>query len=448
MSTVLAALGVLSSAPQKKMMEKAARAALRRLKSTAAAPQAASPVTTGGYGVNGPHQPSVLDSPMTKFDPMDNTAPATRGGVNSAHWDNGWDATELRRNSNSHCMNSWTPGNAISGVPFMVKGDGVYLTDMDGKEYVDLTSQAVCANLGYTVPESVQNAVAKQMETLPFVYGGLANCEPRPRLAKLLSELLPGDINGFMFPCGGGEANEAAIRLARRYTGRQKIITHYRSYHGGTTGSLAATGDFRRWWGEAGAAGFIKAFGPSPWHFSQGESEEAAADRALAMLQEQILLEGPQSIAAIMMESIVGAGGAHKHPAHYVQGVRSLCDEHGIVLILDEVMVGFGRTGSMWGFQHYDGVVPDIVTSAKGLTAAYLPLAMVGVRQHIKEVSVHWNNAGNRSGSQPSQREPLRMCSLAVLSSRWVGLSAVGGLVAGWWVEWVGRSVGKPCNSL
>ena len=104
------------------------------------------------------------------------------------------------------------------------------------------------------------------------------------------------------------------------------------------------------------------------------------------MLQEQILLEGPQTIAAIMMESIVGAGGAHKHPAHYVQGVRSLCDEHGIVFIADEVMVGFGRTGTMWGFQHYEGVLPDIVTSAKGLTAAYLPLAMVGVRQHIKEV--------------------------------------------------------------
>ena len=157
-------------------------------------------------------------------------------------------------------------------------------------------------------------------------------------------------------------------------------------------------------------------------------------------------LEGPQSIAAIMMESIVGAGGAHKHPAH-TAGRAIALHEHGIVLILDEVMVGFGRTGSMWGFQHYDGVVPDIVTSAR-VSAAYLPLAMVGVRQHIKEVSVHWNNAGNRSGSQPSQREPLRMCSLAVLSSRWVGLSAVGGLVAGWWVEWVGRSVGKPCNSL
>jgi taurine--2-oxoglutarate transaminase len=365
---------------------RAASGASRRLKSTAAASAPALATNVAGYGVNGPHQPSILDSPMTKFDPIDNAAPASKGGVNPAHWEEGsWGAKDLRAYSNTHCMNSWTPGNAIAGVPFMVKGEGVTLTDMEGKEYIDLTSQAVCANLGYTVPENVQKAVAKQLEELPFVYGGLANCEPRPRLASLLSEIMPGDLNGFMFPCGGGEANEAAIRLARRYTGRQKIITHYRSYHGGTTGSLAATGDFRRWWGEAGAAGFVKAFGPSPWHFSQGQTEEEAADRALAMLQEQILLEGPQTIAAIMMESIVGAGGAHKHPAHYVQGVRSLCDEHGIVFIADEVMVGFGRTGTMWGFQHYDGVLPDIVTSAKGLTAAYLPLAMVGVRQHIKE---------------------------------------------------------------
>ena len=202
------------------------RQASRRFKSTAAAPVTATAMASAtGYGVNQPHKPSFLDSPMEKFVPSDNSAPGSREEVNPAHWDASWNANDLRSNSNSHCMNSWTPGNAISGVPFMVKGEGVYLTDMDGKEYVDLTSQAVCANLGYTVPETVQAAVAKQLEELPFVYGGLANCEPRPRLATLLSEITPGDINGFLFPCGGGEANEAAIRLARRYTGRQKIIT-------------------------------------------------------------------------------------------------------------------------------------------------------------------------------------------------------------------------------
>ena len=169
--------------------------------------------------------------------------------------------------------------------------------------------------------------MVKQMDELFFIYSGLATCEPRARLSELLSEICPGDINGFLFPSGGGEANEAAIRMARRFTGKHKIISHYRSYHGGTTGSLAATGDARRWWGEAGAAGFVKVFGPSPLHFSFGRTPEEEADHALAVLEETILLEGGHTIAAIMIESIVGAGGAFKHPAHYMQGVRALCDK-------------------------------------------------------------------------------------------------------------------------
>lgn len=261
----------------------------------------------------------------------------------------------------------------------------MYLYDRNGKEYLDWTSQAVCTNLGYTVPPAVVKAITEQLVKLPMVYGGLGMTEIRCRMAQLMAELLPGDIDGFIFPSGGGEANEAAVRIARRYTGKHKIITQYRSYHGGSAATLAATGDFRRWFAEAGATGFVKMFNPTPFKFQWGSDEKAATATALAALEEQILLEGPNEIAAIMIESIVGAGGVLLAPAGYMQGIRALCDKYSLLMIADEVMVGFGRTGKFWGFQHYDGVVPDIVTSAKGLSAAYLPLSVVGMRRPIKE---------------------------------------------------------------
>merc|ERR1712072_1193553 len=224
-----------------------------------------------------------------------------------------------------------------------------------------------------------------QMQSLPYIYGGLGMCPVRSRLSKLMAELCPGDISGFLFPSGGSEANECAIRMARRYTGRQKILTQYRSYHGGSASALGATGDFRRWFTESGVTGFVKIFNPQPLGFSWGKTDEDAAELCLKALEEQILLEGPASIAAIMLESVVGAGGVLVPPAGYMQGVRALCDKYDILLILDEVMAGFGRTGEFWAFEHFDGVLPDIVTSAKGLTGAYLPMSLVGVREHIKQ---------------------------------------------------------------
>merc|ERR1719428_2702620 len=223
-----------------------------------------------------------------------------------------------------------------------------------------------------------------QLDKVPMVYGGIGATEVRLRLSKLLSEVIPGDITGFLFPCGGGEANEAAIRIARRYTGRQKIMTQYRSYHGGSTATLGATGDFRRWFAETGATGFVKIFNPQPLGFTWGDSDESAMKLCLQALEEQILLEGPASIAAVMLESVVGAGGVLVPPVGYMQGVRALCDKYDVLLILDEVMSGFGRTGELWAFQHFNNVTPDIVTSAKGLTGAFLPMSMVGVREHIK----------------------------------------------------------------
>lgn len=173
--------------------------------------------------------------------------------------------------------------------------------------------------------------------------------------------------------------------MARRYTGRHKIMSQYRSYHGGTANSLGATGDFRRGFTEMGVTGFVKIFNPQPQGFSWGETDEEAGRLALQCLEEQILVEGPETIAAIMLETIVGAGGVLVPPDGYMQGVRALCDKYGIVFILDEVMAGFGRTGELFAFQNFPGVVPDIVTSAKGLTGAFLPMSMVGCREHIRQ---------------------------------------------------------------
>jgi len=312
-----------------------------------------------------------------------------KASVNAKHWEKSWGKDQLVAESSEHVMATWGPGANIRGNPVLVKGEGIYLYDVDGNKYIDWTSQAVCSNLGHTMPDTVKNAMMHQASTLPFVYNGFCLTEPRIRLSSLLSELLPGDLTGFLFPTSGSEANEAAIRLARRFTGKTKIINQYRCYHGGTSSSLQATGDFRRNFNEgtggSGAVGFVKtmnATGSPLFDFGATEAERSA--KALAFLEEQIICEGPKTIAAVMMEPIVGGGGTYMNPAGYMEGVRALCDKYGILMICDEVLVGFGRTGKLWSFQHY-GIHPDIVTSAKGLSSAWASISMVCVRQEIKD---------------------------------------------------------------
>jgi len=324
----------------------------------------------------------VPDTRVRPPNPIDDNS---TGLVSPRHWDDEWSMQQLQEAADQHVVATWGPSNTVSKTRMMERGEGVFVFDKDGNKYLDWTSQAVCANLGHTVPSAVKDAVSQQLDKLPMVYGGTGLSEIRVRLANLLSELCPGDINGFVFPSGGGEANEAAIRIARRFTGKHKILNQYRSYHGGSTATLAATGDFRRWYAESGASGFVKMFNPQPFGFKWGNSDREKTAVLLDMLDEQIRMEGPNTIAAIMLEPIVGAGGALVSPAGYMQGVRALCDKYDILLIMDEVMMGFGRTGQFWGFQHYKGVIPDIITSAKGLTSSYLPLAMVGMRQKIKD---------------------------------------------------------------
>lgn len=340
--------------------------------------------TDGALGypnVNARYRPE--DHTVEQWLPLPEPKPAR--GAGAEHWEESWSQEALQEAVEDNVMLSWSPSAPAQDLPHIVKTEGCYLIDSNGKRFLDWTSQAVCVNLGHDVPQAVLDATMKQMQECAYLYGGMGIVPVRARLSKLMADLMPGDITGFLFPCGGAEANEAAIRMARRYTGRQKILTQYRSYHGGTAQSLGATGDFRRQFTESGVTGFVKIFNPQPLGFSWGQSDEDASRVALQALEEQILMEGSNSIAAVMLESIVGAGGVLVPPTGYMEGVRALCDKYNILLILDEVMAGFGRTGQLWAFEHFDNVIPDIVTSAKGLTGAYMPMSMVGCRQHIKD---------------------------------------------------------------
>lgn len=312
--------------------------------------------------------------------------PLKKTQVSSRHWDEKWSREDLLEAAENNVVSTWGPSSGVSKIPIIDYGEGVYLYDLDGNKYLDWSSQAICANLGHTVPEAIKGAINTQIDKIPMLYGGIGLSEVRLRLCNLLSEICPGDLNGFVFPSGGGEANEAAIRIARRYTGKHKVLTQYRSYHGGSTVGLAATGDFRRWFAEAGATGFVKMYNSQPFGFNWPCKNDAEkTELLLQMLDEQIRMEGPNTIAAILLESIVGAGGVLVPPEGYIEGVRALCDKYDILLICDEVMVGFGRTGTFWGFEHFEGVVPDIFTSAKGLSSSVIPLAVVGMRQPIKD---------------------------------------------------------------
>lgn len=320
--------------------------------------------------------------------PRERTLPSEDNQIGTPsrrHWDSSWSSADVHKAAVDHVMLTWSGSGPIANAPIIERGEGVYLYDTAGKQYLDWTSEAVCVNLGHTVPEEVKRAMNEQLDKAPFVYGGMGVVPVRAKIASLMAELAPGDLNGFLFPSSGGEANDCAIRLARLYTGKTKVLNQYRSYHGGSIGPLAATGDFRRHFAADSATGFVKMFNPEPHFFRWGDRDEIARDMALGALEEQIVAEGPSTIAAIMLESIPGSAGVLIPAVGYMEGVRALCNKYDILMIADEVMTGFGRTGELFAFQHYDGVIPDIFTSAKGLTGSWQPLSVVGVRQKIKD---------------------------------------------------------------
>ena len=333
--------------------------------------------------VNGSYKPQHIDTNKTniKYTQID-----SKRRCSSKHWDiQNWSVSDIEKAQKKHIVGTWGVTNVNAG-PLFVKSEGVYMYDKDNKQYMDWTSQAVCANLGHSAPSAIINAVQKQMKTLPILYSELGMCEIRSRLSCLISELLPGDFEGVLFPSSGAEANEVAIRIARRYTGRHKIFTHYRAYHGSTNCTLNATGDWRRNFAEP-EAGFVKMMHPFPntfsWKFSNAITEEESVRLMLSTVEEQIIHEGPDTIAGFLVESVTGSGGTLIAPSSYMQGLRRLCDKYGILMIADEVMVGFCRTGKMWGFQHFD-ILPDIVTAAKGISGSFLPISTVVMRQPLK----------------------------------------------------------------
>eukprot|EP00468_Gymnochlora_sp_CCMP2014_P003821 CAMPEP_0167759014 /NCGR_PEP_ID=MMETSP0110_2-20121227/10790_1 /TAXON_ID=629695 /ORGANISM="Gymnochlora sp., Strain CCMP2014" /LENGTH=506 /DNA_ID=CAMNT_0007645357 /DNA_START=52 /DNA_END=1572 /DNA_ORIENTATION=+ len=329
-------------------------------------------------GMDKVFRPDIV--PFPEFNPIDNTS----GVPSKLHNKKVWSKEDIDISLKDNCVYAWGPSDELrEACPTVKKGEGVWLYDVEDRKYLDWSAGAVCANLGNSMPLEIKEAITEQMETAPFVYGDLAVTEVRAKLCSLLADISPGDLNGFIFANGGAEANECAIRMARRYTGRYKILSRYRSYHGGTTSTLAMTGDPRTWATDTQTTGFSKIMDPFPFLYSWGDNAEEASKQALNALHEQILMEGPSSIAAIFMESITGSNGwLLPHPT-YMQGVRALCDEYGILMICDEVMTGFGRTGKLFGFQNFEGVVPDMFTFAKGVTGAFMPLSGVGMRDSV-----------------------------------------------------------------
>jgi taurine--2-oxoglutarate transaminase len=270
---------------------------------------------------------------------------------------------------------SWSAQAKVNPI-VIDRAEGIYFWDPDGKRYIDFNSQLMSVNIGHG-DRRVADAIAEQAHSLAFAAPQFAT-EVRGRLGQLLAELTPGDLNTFFFTLGGAEANENALRMARIVTGRQKVIARHRSYHGATAGAISVTGDPRRWASEPGIPGVIRVLDPWRW----GREEPEPLDEHLAYLEEIIQYEGPHTIAAFIVETVTGTNGILIPPDGYLQGVRELCTRHGILMIADEIMAGFGRTGRWFAVDHWD-VVPDLLTMAKGLTSSYLPLGAVAMSRDI-----------------------------------------------------------------
>ena len=276
-----------------------------------------------------------------------------------------------------HSLYEWSAQSKVDPIP-VARAKGIHFWTPEGKRFIDFNSQLMSVNIGHG-DERVVRAIQEQVATLAYANPFMAT-EPRARLGAKLAEIAPGDIDVFFFTNAGAEANENAVKLARQFTGRHKILARYRSYHGATAGAISLTGDPRRWAAEPGMAGVVHVL--DPYHGIQRGWDDVAT--ALANLEETIQLEGPQTIAAFILETVTGTNGVLVPPDGYLQGVRELCTKYGILMICDEVMAGFGRTGEWFAVDHWK-VVPDLLTMAKGLTSSYVPLGAVGMRRHIAE---------------------------------------------------------------
>ena len=280
-----------------------------------------------------------------------------------------------------HSLYSWSARGKVQPMP-IERAEGIYLYGPDGQRWIDFNSQLMSVNIGHSHPRVVQ-AMKDAADGLIYAFPGSAT-EPRAALSKKLAGLLPDGMNTVFYTLGGAEANENAIKLARLYTGRHKILSRYRSYHGATNACMQLTGDPRRWANEPGTPGFVKVMDPWPLTFSYGEDDAEIVKNNLTYLEEVIQYEGPDNIAAMFIETVTGTNGILPPPEGYLQGLRKLLDRYGILLVCDEVMAGFGRTGKVFAFEH-GGITPDIVCMAKGLTSSYVPLGAVAMRDEIAQ---------------------------------------------------------------
>ena len=286
----------------------------------------------------------------------------------------------------AHVFHSWSAQAEITPMT-ITASQGSYVWDGNGNRLLDFSSQLVNTNIGHQHP-AVVAAIQAQAATLCTVAPQYAN-DARSEAARLIAELTPGDLNKVFFTNGGADANEHAVRMARLHTGKHKVLTRYRSYHGGTDTAINMTGDPRRWANDHGNSGVVRFFGPFLYrsHF-RATTEEEETRFALAHLDEVIRLEGPSTIAAIVLETIPGTAGIMVPPPGYLSGVREICDRYDIVFIADEVMAGFGRSGAWFSVEH-DGVTPDLLTFAKGVNSGYVPLGGVAINSAIAETFAH-----------------------------------------------------------
>ena len=286
---------------------------------------------------------------------------------------------DIVRDNREYTLFSWSVQGALDPM-HMTGGKGSWFTDGEGRRWLDFSAQLINLNVGHQHPRMLE-AIKKQVDTLCFAGPSFAT-EPRALLGKKLAEVT--GLKKSFFTLGGAEANENAMKIARLVTGRDKIITRYRSYHGATMGAMTASGDPRRLPVEPGLPNIVRVFDPYCYRCPFGQKVESCHRECVSHIEEIIQFEGPNNIAAIMVEGITGSNGLLIPPDDYYPKLRALCDKYGILLIDDEVMAGFGRTGTWLATQHY-GIKPDIVTCAKGLTSGYMPLGAVVLSEKISE---------------------------------------------------------------
>jgi taurine---2-oxoglutarate transaminase len=306
-----------------------------------------------------------------------------------------------------YVLHSWSVQDALAPIP-VAGAEGRHFWDYDGKRYLDFASQLVNVSIGHQHPRLVA-AIKEQADKLCTIGPPMAT-EPRSTLARLISEVTPGDISMAFFTNGGAEANENAIKLARWYTGRHKIVARYRSYHGATAGAITLTGDPRRWPAEPGISGVVRMFDPYTYRCPAGHPDPCPVCTGAPHLLEILQYEGPETVAAVILETVTGTNGIIVPPDGYLQSIREVCDRHGILLIADEVMAGFGRTGTWFAVDHWD-VVPDIITMAKGINSGYIPLGAMAIREPIAE----WIRSRPFAGGLTYSGHPLA-CAVGVAS--------------------------------